>query len=135
MPGTFTFTRDFPLDRAGMTQWYPIVAAIVGDQRVIEGGSVEVVVALPLLRRETILHPDLMIQVPEVVVLQTGIHPQLRCAGRGLVVEFHPSMHRELILDLERERAGAGFGAGTDDGIDLAVAAGVGDIQFTLENV
>ena len=44
-------------------------------------------------------------------------------------------MQWQLILDLKRKFAGARFRSGTDDRIDLPVAAGVGRVEFALQDV
>ena len=126
---------DLLFDRTGAAQRHPVVAAVIGDERIIEGRLVEVVVGLPLFGRETVLEADLMILLPEVVILHAGIHTQFRRARRVLIVELHPPMQRQRVLDLERQRARARFGTWADDGINLAVAAGVGLVQLALENM
>ena len=74
-----------------------------------------------------------MITLPEVVVLDGGIHPERGCPRSGAIINLHVAMEGKAVPDLESERGGAGFGAGANHWIDLAVGIGVGAIEFRLE--
>src|SRR5208282_6298640 len=84
---------------------------------------------------EVVLDADLVIEVPKIVVLGVEIHAQVGRAGRGLVVDLQPRVQGQLVLDLECEFAGVRLRAGADDGINLPVAAGIGVVQFALQDV
>ena len=86
-------------------------------------------------RREAVAHADLMFQVPEIAVLRVEIDARIRRTRRGLVVDLHPRVQGESVLDLERQVAGARFQPRADDRINLPVAVRVGQIQLALEDM
>ena len=81
------------------------------------------------------MQTDLVFEVPKVVILCAEVGAHVGRVGRVLVVDLQPRVQRQAVLDLEREFAGARLGPGADDGINLPVAAGIGIVQFALEDV
>ncbi len=75
-----------------ITDRQAIIGAIVGDQWSIEGSGLIIVAGFELLEGKTVLQPDLMFEVPKIVVLGVKICAQLRRARCGLIVHLHPRM-------------------------------------------
>ena len=46
-----------------------IIAAVIGNQRIVEGRGIIWVAVLELIGGKTVLQPHLMFEIPEVVVL------------------------------------------------------------------
>jgi len=111
-----------------------VIRAKVGDQRAIEQVIRGEVALLELLRSEAVADAELVFELPEVVVLGGGVEAPVGGAGGVLVVDLDAAVEWEAILDPKRKRTGAGFGARSEDGKDLAVAVLVGAVEFALED-
>src|SRR4030095_11383716 len=59
-----------------VAKWYPIIGAVVGDERLVQQVEALQLAYFQFLRAETVLKPNLMIMLPEVVVLSIEIHSQ-----------------------------------------------------------
>ena len=123
------------LHRTVAAERHPIVGAVIGDQRRVKGRKPVILGTAVTDGRERIGNPNLVFEIPEIVILGVEGGAQIRGAGGGLIVHFQPRVQRQLVFDLEGENGGARVRAGTDDGVNLAVAAGIGRIELTLKDV
>ena len=111
-----------------------VVGAKIGDERTIQKVVGRRFRVLKVLGREAVADAELMLELPEIVVLCGRIQAPVGSAGSVLVVDFDAAVKGEPVLDSELEGTGAGLGAGSDDGEDLPVAILVGDIEFPLKD-
>ena len=123
------------LHRTVPAQRQTVIGAVVGDERIVERRDREVVFALEFFKCGTVLQTDLMFVTPEIVILGAEIQAQVGRVGREFVVDFKARVQWQAVFHFECQFAGARFRAGADDGIDLPVAAGVGEVKLALKNV
>ncbi len=87
-----------------------------------------------MLRRETVLQANGVFELPEVIVGNGAIQPQIGGARGILIVKINLGVKRQAVFDGQAQRGGLRSWTRFDLGIDLAVLVGVGAVQLGLEN-